>query len=103
MSLRGLESIDAVKGVVVVASGQTERRAIPILVAHLEGSGASLSGVRTPPRNGALNVDMAESLIKAAWYGGPSTRPEKFVIVLDVDRGNPEKLIASIKMDCRVA
>lgn len=54
--------------VVVVASGETERRALPHLLAHLETGGVTLVDVRIPPRNLPLKPDMGEKLIKAAWF-----------------------------------
>jgi hypothetical protein len=56
------------KQVVVIASGETERRALPHLVRHLEADGVTLVDVRIPPGNKALNVEMAEKLVKSAWY-----------------------------------
>ena len=80
------------KRVIVIASGETERRAVPHLVSHLQDSGVSVTDVRIPPRNGALNVQMAEKLIKAAWYANADTPPDKFVLLVDVDGADPEKV-----------
>ena len=46
--------------------------------------------VRVPPRNKVLNAEMAERLIRAAWYENLSTPPDKFVLVLDLDGANPD-------------
>ena len=78
------------KNVIVLASGETERRALPHLLSHLGARGVSLEEVRIPPRNGALSVRMAEKLIKAAWYERLDTPPDKFVILLDVDGKSPD-------------
>ena len=43
--------------VVVIASGETERRSLPHLVSHLQKQGTSVDDVRIPPRNKALDVD----------------------------------------------
>ncbi|HZL36932.1 MAG TPA: DUF4276 family protein [Tepidisphaeraceae bacterium] len=77
------------KRVVVIASGETERRALSHLVKQLETDGVSLLEVRIPPRHNALNVAMAEKLIKATWYERIAAPPDKFVILLDVDGKMP--------------
>ena len=71
------------KRVIVLASGETERRALPHLLAHLWDRGVSVVEVRIPPRNGALSVQMAERLIKTVWYErlGVSVSPDKFVVL----------------------
>ena len=38
-----------------------------------------------PPRNKALDAEMAEKLIKAAWYENLGAPPDKFVVVVDLD------------------
>ena len=81
------------KRVIVIASGETERRALPILATHLLGPDVSIYEVRIPPRNGPLNVGMAERLMKAAWYASPEP-PDKFVLLIDLDGANPaEKML----------
>jgi hypothetical protein len=50
------------KNVVVIASGETERRSLPHLVAHLQAEDIVLVEVRIPPGGKALNVEMAEKL-----------------------------------------
>ena len=69
------------KRVVIVASGETERRALPHLVRHLRDRDVTVVEVRVPPHNKALNAKMAERLIKAAWYESVSEPPDKFVVV----------------------
>ena len=82
------------KNVIVLASGETERRALPHLLAHLEDRGVSVVEVRIPPRNGALSVQMAEKLIKAAWYERFGVcPPDKFVVLLDVDGRLPDRVL----------
>ena len=87
------------KKAIVLASGETERRALPHLLGHLQNRGVSVVDVRIPPRNNALNVAMAEKLIKAAWYEllgvGP---PEKFVVLLDVDGKPPEEVLKPFEL-----
>ena len=80
------------KNVIVLASGETERRALPHLLFHLRDCGVSLMEVRIPPRNGELRVQMAERIIKAAWYERLDAPPDKFVILLDVD-GKPSNRV----------
>lgn len=85
------------KRVVVIASGETERRALPRLLSPLRGQGIALREVLVPPRHMALTVDMAEKLIKAAWYANPSEPPAKFVVLVDVDRSTPEDVVGPIR------
>ena len=56
------------KNVAVIASGETERRSLPHLLAHLRAEDIALVDVRIPPGNKALTVNMAERLIKALWF-----------------------------------
>lgn len=77
---------------VVVASGETERRALPHLLAHLRDEGVFAADVRIPPRNGVLNVQMAAKLIKAAWYEDVGSPPDKIVVLVDVDAKTPAEV-----------
>lgn len=80
-----------VKRVVVIASGETERRAIPHLVRHLLDGGVE-TAVAVPTNNRELNVDMAEKLIRSAWFFAyPS--PNKFVILVDTDGKEPDAVL----------
>ena len=53
------------KNVVVIAPGETERRALPHLLDHLQDRDIR---VRIPPRHRALNAKMALKLIQASLY-----------------------------------
>lgn len=53
------------KNVVVIASGETEHHACH-LIAHLQADDIFVVEVRRPDGNKALNVEMAEKLVKAA-------------------------------------
>ena len=81
------------KDVVVIASGETERRSLPHLAAHLQRDGISLRDVRIPPGGKALNVEMAEKLVKAAWYERIDAPPDKFVILVDADGKDPDDVL----------
>ena len=83
------------KNVVVIASGETERRSIPHLVAHLKDQGTSVDEVRIPPSNRAINAEVAEKLVKAVWYTGPA--PDKIVLLLDVDGKPPDQVVAPLR------
>ena len=85
------------KHVIVIASGETERRALPYLVRHLSERGVLAEDVRIPPRNMALDVEMAESLIKAAWYENLDAPPDKFVVLVDVDRRDPTEVLEPMR------
>ncbi len=82
------------KRVVVIASGETERRSLPHLGAHLRAEGILIAEVRRPDGNKALSVEMAERLVKAAWYApADNIVPDKFVVLADVDGKDPTEVI----------
>ena len=90
------------KRVVIIASGETERRALPHLIRHyltrhLAARAVTVREVRVPPRNRKLDTSMAEKLVKAAWYENPSAPPDKFVLVLDLDGADPDASLAPIR------
>lgn len=78
------------KRVVVIASGETERQAVPHLAQHLRVRSITVDEARIPPRNRALDAPMAEKLIKAAWYENLDAPPDKFVLLIDLDGADPE-------------
>ncbi len=86
------------KHVVIVTSGDTERRALPHLLCQLKRVGITLD-VRVPPRHRALRADVAESLIKAAWFESFHQPPDKFVILVDVDRAAPDKVLGPLQQE----
>ena len=80
------------KRVVVIASGETERRAIPHLVQHLQDRDVELSSVAIPSNNRDLNADMAAKLIASEWFSA-TLRPSKFVILVDADGKDPDEIL----------
>ena len=82
------------KNVVVIASGETERRALPHLLEHLHGHDIR---IRIPPRNRALNLKTAFSLIQASLYDYSDRSPDKYVILVDTDGKEPDEVLASFK------
>ena len=84
------------KHVIVVASGETERRALPHLVSHLRDRDIAVE-VRIPPRHRALRTGVAESLIKAAWFESLHNPPDKFVVLLDIDQAAPDAILGPIQ------
>ena len=56
------------KKVIVVASGETERRSLPHLTANLAEEGVHVAEIRIPPRHRDLTVGVAVQLIDAAWF-----------------------------------
>src|SRR5437660_1627362 len=82
------------KHVVVIASGETERRALPHLVAHLKAEDIFVIEVRRPDGHKALNIEMAEKLVKAAWFAPTgNVTPDKFVILVDADGKDPDQAL----------
>jgi hypothetical protein len=86
------------KRVVVIASGETERRSLPHLVAHLVEENIHVVEVRRPDGNKELNVEMAEKLIKAAWYAPQeNVSPDKFVVLIDADGKDTDQVLAPFR------
>lgn len=85
------------KHVIVIASGETERRSLPHLVAHLLAEDISVAEIRIPPRNRALNVEMAEKLVKAAWYENIIDPPDKFVVLVDLDGKASDQVLHTLQ------
>jgi hypothetical protein len=86
------------KRVVVIASGETERRSLPHLVAHLQPEGIVVTEIRRPDNTKALSVEMAEKLVKAAWWApADDVPPDKFVILLDADGNDPDQILQSFR------
>jgi hypothetical protein len=81
------------KNVIIIASGETERRSLPHLLAHLKAADVIVDDVRIPPRRkNALTIEMAEKLMRSAWFGNASP-PEKFVVLLDADGKVPDDVL----------
>ena len=86
------------KRVVVIASGETERRALPLLLEHLAGQGVAVEDIRIPPGHRAINVAVAERIIRSVWFERtPDARPHKFVVLLDADGKQPEDVLAPVR------
>ena len=84
------------KRVVVIASGVTEQLALPHLLSHLRDEGICVSAVRIPKGHRDLRVKIAEDLINSEWAVS-QTPPDKFVILVDVDRKDPDGKLAHFK------
>lgn len=90
------------KTVVIIASGETERRSLPHLLAHLQNEDIFVTEVRIPNRHKTLDVDMAEKIVKAAWYspaGGKT--PDKFVVLVDTDGKPPADVLRPFQEQLR--
>ena len=90
------------KRVVVIASGETERRSLPHLLAHLRAEDIFVVEIRIPNRNKALDVEMAERIVKSAWYAPTqNVAPDKFVILVDTDGNTPEQALLPFRDELR--
>lgn len=82
------------KHVIVIASGETERRSLPYLLVHLQDEEIFVDEILRPDGHKALTVEMAEKLVKAAWYAPTkNVAPAKFVILVDVDGKDPVEVM----------
>ena len=89
--------MESSKHVVVIASGETERRSLPHLLSHLRDNGVFVDEVRIPPRHRELNVGTVESLVKAAWYENVQDPADKFVVLVDTDGKTPEDALSLLR------
>lgn len=89
------------KDVVVIASGETERRSLPHLVAHLQAEDIAVVEVRIPPGGKAINVEMAEKLVKASWFARIADPPDKFVVLVDSDDKAPDDVLRPFREQLR--
>ena len=78
------------KRVVVIASGPTEQRAIPLLLSSEESIQIQ---VLIPPNNRALSVENALRIIRSTQYATPGECPGKYVVLVDVDGKDPNEVI----------
>lgn len=85
------------KRIIIIASGETERRVLPYLARHCQDCAVTVHEVRIPPRNRAIDAPMAERLIKAAWYENLHMPPDKFVVVIDLDGADAAALLEPIR------
>ena len=78
------------KKVIVVVSGESDRRSIPFLCRHFLEQ-AEMFEVRKPPGNATLTPEQTVKLVKAGWYemNGRGMPPDKFVILVDSDGKAP--------------
>jgi hypothetical protein len=86
------------KKVVVIVSGETDRRSVPLLCRQFSRQ-AEWFEVRKPPGNAALTPEQAKKLIKAAWYelSGRGNAPDKFVVLVDANNYDPPEAARSFE------
>jgi len=84
------------KKVVVIVSGESDRRSIPHLCRRFLQQ-AEFIEVRKPPGNAALTPEQAIKLIRAAWYelNGRGKVPDKFVVLVDADANAQDPEVAA--------
>ncbi len=87
------------KHIIIIASGETERRSLPHLLSHLRDDGVFVDEVRIPPGNRDLTARMAESLIKAAWYENVAVPPDKFIVLVDTDGETPDDTLGLLRAE----
>ena len=86
--------------VVVIASGETERRSLPFLLAGLAAEGVTIEDVCIPPGHRAVNAVVAERIVRSVWFERVvNERPDKFVVLLDTDKSHPRDVLAPIRAD----
>ena len=91
MLRRGSEPNGLAKHLLVVGSGETERRALPHLLRHVVGFEVTSLTVRVPA-SGQLTTAQALKVIKGAWWEsqGRGEPLDKVVVLIDADAARPE-------------
>ncbi|MCC6552749.1 MAG: DUF4276 family protein [Polyangiaceae bacterium] len=86
------------KRVVIIASGETERRALPHLLSHMAAEGIDIVWpIRTPP-SGRITGEIAYKIIVSAWRELEwITPPDKFIVLVDADGKDPAAVVEAIK------
>ncbi len=85
-----------VRKIVVIASGETERQALPRLVEQYGSRGVILrEPVRTPP-HGRIDGEIAVRLVRAAAGELQANPPARFVVLVDTNGKDPGTVTGSI-------
>lgn len=87
------------KRVVVIASGETERNALPHLLAHLTEEGIVVVDVLIPDRNQQLHPRVVRPLIYSALYGYEDGPPDKIVVLVDTDGKSADDALRPISQN----
>lgn len=82
------------KRVLVIASGNTERLALPHLTAHLQNHGIAID-VRIPPKNRPITAREVQNIIQTERFIPPA--PDKYVVLVDTDGKSPEEALHPIR------
>ena len=85
------------KRVVVIASGFTERRALPHLLTGVGDATVAAEDVRFPPRHHQMTPEEVLKVIHAVWWERTGAPPDKIVVLVDTDRETPEEALADLK------
>jgi hypothetical protein len=81
--------------VVLIASGDTERLALPLLLAPLIEAGVLVPEIRVPPHNRDVRPEIVERLIKGIYweFRGRNEQLDKIVVLKDADGKTPEEIL----------
>ena len=82
------------KRVMVIASGDTEKMALPHLTARLRHEGITVE-VRTPADNRPIKAEVVHQIIQSTRYTMPS--PDKYVVLVDLDGKAPDEVLQPIR------
>jgi hypothetical protein len=88
------------KRVIVIAEGETDRRSLYILLAHLQAEGIAVVDIRIANRR--LDVETVRKLVVSAWFAPPENiPPDKFVILVDADGKDPSEVLRPFRDQLR--
>jgi len=70
---------------------------LPCLLEHLAAEGTESDKVVFPPSHRPIDLANAVKLIRSVWFERvEQERPDKFVVLVDTDRAQPEDALASL-------
>lgn len=87
------------KRVAVLASGATERAALPHLLCASSVEEIEFVDVRHPPGHRQMRYDTALQLLRATFWdlSGRGARPDKIVVLVDTDHRDPAQVMAELE------
>ena len=84
------------KRVLIIASGPTERSALPKLLEHLKSENIEVD-IRIPSGHRQLRPNVVYPIIISSQYDSDEGPPDKCVILVDTDGKSPEEAIGPIQ------
>ena len=87
------------KRVLIIGSGETERRVLPVLLRRLRDEGIYAEDVRIPSGGGSLTLKTVVRIARAAWFetNAVGQAPDKLVVLVDANGKSTDDAIAELE------